>query len=274
MLERLYDVLSRVSLHAHFTETQRVESFRGLGFRLGRADPFPTLDLNDILTLGLLVLLAFTPLLGREDITLRRISAWAAASLVAALIPILLARRYPRLVTSASHRTLPLVFPMLAGLLAAAAGAVISILNEALADPTARYFGLAAGWEKFATQIYPWKTLQFVLGFAIAALTRPRTYPDVALLTGACRYRSFGSLRDAAIVAGAMTAALALVVVPMLGRIRGKPFPADWLNYGTSMLIGAVLGFFVPTWYRANLARVEVESAPASPPAVVPAKAA
>src|SRR5205807_703128 len=141
-----------------------------------------------------------------------------------------------------------------------------SVVHGAFADATTSPFDLGAGWDKFVHARYPWKSLQFVIGFSVAWLTRLRSHPDVTKLAGIWRYRAFGSVRDALILSAGMTAALWLIVAPEVTRLTGRS-PASGLTYGVGMLIGAVIGFFVPTWYRVNLARMEAERQPTPLPA-------
>ncbi len=79
-------------------------------------------------------------------------------------------------------------------------------------------------------------------------------YPDVNLLQGMQRYRQWGDFKDAIICALGMLVITIVIVIPELDSLRPSGFEVrtNWAMPLRITLVAFVLGFIVPTWYRAQ----------------------
>lgn len=92
---------------------------------------------------------------------------------------------------------------------------------------------------------------------AVALRIRSGAYPDPTSLTGVRRYREWGSARDAGLFLGCAAALMLLFIQPRLAQLWTDPARAPTLTVTViPSIVAAVIGFFVPTWYRANAARL------------------
>ncbi len=253
LLDHAYHLLSRVSLHAHLTEHERVTSFSGIGFRLQLPPVGPIPDANDLFALGLLVVFAFLPLESTSGVFAT--TTWAAGVVVAVLIPLVIASEHFEFAMTPSHHTPAIAFPMVAGMLAMAMGALTGIFYGGIIDASGASFSLRAGISRFMAQSYPWTLLHFTIASLIACMTRRRFYPNVATLRGFRRYRAWGSIRDGLVLSTGLMIAMK-IVLNAVARLR-PGFDGGWRPYTVAAVLGGTIGFFVPTWYRANLARIE-----------------
>jgi len=100
---------------------------------------------------------------------------------------------------------------------------------------------------------------------------RTGTYPDPTRLKGIARYRAWGDLWDAGIFVGCVVAWMVVFVRPQVAALLKRPEVAqDWRFLIIPVTAAFAIGFFVPTWYRANLLRmtkVRAEAQPAPGPA-------
>ena len=127
LLVSIYGLLSRVSLHAHYTDRERATSMRELGFVLVPSQSGPIPDANDVVTLGVLIAaVVFFPL--SYQVTTPRAILISVEVYVAIIAPILLAARLPLLARAQPNGTPGLAFPVLAGLIATAVGLVAHVL--------------------------------------------------------------------------------------------------------------------------------------------------
>jgi len=272
LLVSIYDFLSRVSLHAHYTDRDRVTRMRELGFVLRPSHNGPIPDANDIAALGVLiagiVILPLSYQVGTPHAILISVEVYAAI-----ITPILLAARFPLLAAARSHGTPQLAFPLAAGLVAAAVGVVAHTLVFSYQPAGASWFDLARGWSRYATRSYPWSFLLFLLAALIAWRMRTQAYPDPRATRGLARITLWGNVTDAGLFLGCTLALVGFYIRPKVAELLQTPARADdWMLLLLPSAIAAVLGFFVPTWYRANAVTTDAAvSSPRRPAAVVPA---
>jgi hypothetical protein len=255
LLVSIYGLLSRVSLHAHYTDHERATSMRELGFVLVPSQSGPIPDANDVVTLGVLIgAVVFFPLSYR--VTTPRAILISVEVYVAIIVPILLAARLPLLARAQPNGTPGLAFPVLAGLIAAAVGVVAHVLVLSIGrDP---HFDLVLGWSRYATRSYPWSFLLFLIAALIAWRMQTGSYPDPESLRGLARVKQWGSPTDAGQFFIANLAFVALYIRPKVAELWHKPeFASDWMLLITPVAIATVVGFVVPTWYRAHLTAIK-----------------
>ncbi|MFQ5773167.1 MAG: hypothetical protein ACE5GS_01480 [Kiloniellaceae bacterium] len=262
LLLMVYHLLSRVSLHSHYSDRERVRCMGEIGFRLqpDRGGPVP--DGHDLAYLGILLgAVLMLPLSFVLGFTKALIIAAIMYSVV--LMPVMLAHWFHGFTGGAQR----LAFPIVSGLAAASVGAAIGIVCFESGD-------LMAGWERYAARSYPWSALHALLSALIAWRMGAGSYPDSRRLTGLARYREWGSLRDAAIFAVAVAVLMTQYVLPRFATLIDKPdIATDPVRVAIGTLAAAVIGFLVPTWYRANLRRMatHADTAPPAPDRVDPA---
>jgi hypothetical protein len=265
LLDGIYDMLSRVSLHSHYTERERVARPRAIGFQLSVMEGGPLPDANDMATLAaILTIVAVLPLsarLGLSHAVVIAVQVYAAV-----LVPVVIAARYPTFTKARESGTPALAFPMVAGVLGGTVAAAVAVLHRSWTWDPGLSFDLVAGWNSYAGRSYPWS---FLLGL-IAALTAWRmtagTYPETAHLKGLARVRAWGSVQDATISIAASVALVTLYVRPKLAELSGNPAGAgDWTPLIISAAIAGSVGFFVPTWYKANARRTKTSETRAEP---------
>jgi hypothetical protein len=256
LLGRIYDLLSRVSLQSHFSDRTRIECMAEIGFRLTSCDGGPIPDANDLVALAMVVGAALILPLSAQ-VGVGRALVIATVMYTAVLIPILLAHKYPRFATRHTSRTPAVAFPVVSGLIAAAIGLVVFVMWNALdlVGPGA-VLDLQRGWSGFWGRSYPWSLLHALLPALIAWRMRIGAYPDTTQLAGLARYQEWGSLCDAAIFIGCSTVLGRLVILPKVAELRHDPaFGQDPTALGLIILLAGVIGFIIPTWYRAHAAR-------------------
>ena len=247
-LLHLYDFLSRVSLHSHYSEEERIRSMRAIGFALKDKESVPLPDANDLIMLVLVVAgVLIIPLAVVMSISKAIIIGAIVYSAI--LVPIYIASHFPKLAARTGMHGLPdLLFPSVAGLTAMLIGFVIIM--------TYRFFDqgmdLSLAWQVYSER-YPWTFIHGTIACMIALRMRIGHYPDPSQLQGWQRYRAWGSLRDGVIMLLVAELVLNLLVLPRLA-VHGVA-PGNPLN--SLIILGMLsftIGFIVPTWYRARRA--------------------
>lgn len=250
LLELIYSLLSRVSLHAHYGERERVEELGKLGFKLRRNNALP--DANEVIALivvlGAVLVFPLSRIMGVVGAVMI-----GGIMVTAVLTPIILAYVCPRLAQLRGSHAPAIAFPVAAGIIAWLMGGIIITVAGFFTPPTegCPYSGLA----RYSNCSYPWSLLHAGISTLIAWRMRVGTYPAAVLISGFRRYRVWGSIGDSAIFLIVMLALLVFAVKPMLrdlGRdFEGIQFVMLMLRIG---LVASIIGFFVPTWYRAQQA--------------------
>jgi hypothetical protein len=262
LLLSIYGLLSRVSLHAHYTDRERVLRMGALGFSLVPCQRGPIPDPDDVAALSLLIgVVAFLPL--SYQVPIPRAILISLEIYITILVPIVLAARFPAFAEGREPGTPPLAFPLLAGLTAAAAGLMIHTLVLSVGNDPRFNFDVVRGWSLYANRSYPWSFLLFLIAALIAWRMRVGSYPDPATLRGLTRIRQWGSAIDGVRFGVASLMLMFLCIRPQLAGLRQAPELAhDWTLLLLPAVIGTAIGFFVPTWYRAHVAECKAMAAP------------
>ena len=247
LLNQIYDLLSRVSLHAHYSERERVREMNqlGLGLKLDWGGPVP--GTNDLVWLAMILgLLQVLPLSGY--VGLGKAIVIGGTMFFTVLTPLVLVSRYPNLAAKAENGLPTITFPVLSAAIAMLLGMVISVGYRAILTGS-----VADSWNSYLEKSAPWSWLLGLVAVLIAWRMQAGTYPDNTQLQGITRYRLWGSLRDAAIFGVSVAALMLLVVLPML---QASPDAAGyWRRLLSPVLVATAVGFIVPTWYRAHTRR-------------------
>jgi hypothetical protein len=256
LLLSIYGLLSRVSLHAHYTDRDRVTRLGAIGFHLVPCQSGPIPDPDDVAALSVLITsVVFVPL--SYQVSTPRAILISFEIYVAILVPILLAARFPAFVGTRSPGAPALAFPLVAGLAAAAVGVVAHTLVLSVGRDFD--FQVSRGWSQYAGRSYPWTFQLLLIAALIAWRMRVGSYPAPGSLRGITRIRQWGSLLDAARFGGASLALMALYIRPQLVELAPARYRSDdWVLLLLPVAIAAVIGFFVPTWYRAHAAECKV----------------
>ena len=247
LLNQIYDLLSRVSLHAHFSERERVREMNRVGFGLKLDWGGPVPGYNDLLWLAMILgLLQVLPL--SASVGLGKALTIGGMMFVTVLTPLVLASRFPNLAQKTEHGLPSITFPVLSAVLAMLLGVLISVGYRALLTGS-----VTVGWESYLEKSSPWAWLLGLVAVLIAWRMQAGAYPDNTQLHGIARYRLWGSLGDAALFGTATAALMWLVVLPML---QATPETAGyWRRLLLPVLTATAVGFIVPTWYRAQTRR-------------------
>ena len=262
LLIQIYDFLSRVSLHSHYTDRERVASMRRMGFQLRLQKKSPIPDLNELVCLGI-ILAAVVVFPLWINLGFGRAVAIAVIVFSTVLTPILIAHKIPRVTRTWEGPAPAVAFPALSGLVAVIVGLTISfgILFEG---------DLATRWETYTIRrVYQWSALHALIAILVAVGMRTGSYPSATAGDWIARSRQWGSLQDAAIFGICAAALRAAFMAPEVMAIEGS---LDWITtlrrFAVPTVMVAVIGFFVPTWYRASILRIkEREGTAQVPPA-------
>ncbi|MBW3225390.1 hypothetical protein [Marinobacter adhaerens] len=258
--KKYYTVMAGISLHSHYSDNERVRKFREIGFELEPEPSGPLPDANDMLILVIILCgLIVVPLSFKLGLV------WATligAMIFSAVIsPVLLARFCPRLCDSATRRYAPnLVYPIASALLAVALGFLIFLAANQFPPPSQ---DCGAGFQRYLNCSYPWSIMHAGIALLLAIRLSRGEYPDVRNLFGWRRYRQWGNFIDAMHCGIGAALIAAIIVLPLLeslqpdrNRIVYLPATTEeflfWRITLRMALLGFVLGFFVPTWYRAH----------------------
>ncbi len=247
LLDQIYDLLSRVSLHAHFSERERVREMNQLGFGLKLDWGGPVPGYNDLLWLAMILgLLLVLPLSG--SVGLGKALTIGGKMFVTVLTPLVLVSQFPNLAQKADNGLPSITFPVLSAVIAMLLGMAISVGYRAFLTG-----GVLAGWNSYMENSSPWTWLLGLVAVLIAWRMQAGAYPDNTQLHGMARYRLWGSLGDAALFGAATAALMWWVVLPML---QASPETEGyWRRLLLPVLTAVAVGFIVPTWYRAQTRR-------------------
>jgi hypothetical protein len=251
ILEECYKLLSRISLHTHYTDRERVRCFNKIGFNLKENESGPIPDLNDLLVLILLLGVFIVIPLSQPSGMLKALMI-GGILLSAILTPVVIARIFPSLRSSSPRRYSPnLAFPVVSGIAAAAIGfLILSFVGGFLqADEYCSYTGI----ERYTNCSYPWSYLHGGLAFLLAWRMRSGSYPDINKLNGWRRYQIWGDFKDALICSSGLLLIVLFAVIPTMESL-GREL-SDSRVAGILVRVFAVsfsMGFIVPTWYRAR----------------------
>jgi len=273
LLVAVYDLLSRVSLKSHFTESERIKCAAAIGFKIEPRPGGPVPDSNDLITLGLVLSgVCLLPLSYR--VGFGRAVMITTIIFTAVLVPILIADKLPRLPFLRNGYTPSVAYPFVSGLTVMALTVTISSVYSSINFAEffisgADLFDFTKGWKRYIGRSYPWTALPVLYAILIASRIRTGSYPETSGLRGFRRYRAWGCFLDAGIFLICATGVMILFVMPRLAGLWENPQAAtDWTLLIRPGLIASTLGFFVPTWYRAkSLSRKQ--AAPSSQPPIV-----
>ena len=251
LLMKIYSLLAGVSLHSHYTDNDRITQFGKLGFGLEPGSNGPIPDSNDLFILAIILsIILVLPLADKLGFT--KAVMIGVIMFSAVLTPIGLARVCPRMSDRKRKRHGPnVVYPLLSGLLAALFGFLVFYVGGQLIEPSnhCNY----TGYERYTNCSYPWSFLHGGIAFLLAIRLGTGSYPDLKPLHGMQRYRQWGNLKDAFICVFGMLLITVVLVVPELEKLgrsfEGRGYLALLLRISS---MSFVLGFIVPTWYRAN----------------------
>jgi len=254
LLNKIYAVLAGVSLHSHYSDNERATQFGLLGFQVQSESITPLPDSNDMMMLALILstILVF-PL--AYKLGLVKAVMIGAMMLSAVLSPILLAR-FCRGISDHNRpgRAPNVIYPILSGALATALGFIIFSVSGLFIEATS--FCEYTGYERYLNCSYPWGILHATIALLLATRLTRGSYPKLAELTGWRRYQQWGNFTDAIICAIGMFIVTVVFVTPLLESIRPDRFSesGSWMIAIRIAMVAFILGFIVPTWYRAQKA--------------------
>lgn len=260
LLKKIYTVLAGISLHSHYSDNERIRQFGEYGFELEHESSGPLPDANDMLMLAIILCTIIVLPLAMKLGLIRALSI-GTMMFSAVLAPVMLARFCPGLSDSTARRYCPnLIYPLFSALLAAALGFLIYVISSQFASTPG---SCGIGVERYLNCSYPWGIMHAGVALMLALRLTTGQYPDVNKLLGWRRYQQWGSFTDAIICAIGMILITAFIALPLLEILRPDRFQIVYLPSTASefffwritlrmALAGFVLGFFVPTWYRAH----------------------
>jgi len=261
LLILIYNLLSRISLHSHYSDHERAKCMAEIGFRLKPHENGPIPDANEMITLS--VILAFVLVLPLSGIPKLGFGGGLTIGCIiygAVLTPIMIAYWFPRF-AMANRRGIPGIdFVAVCGVVAALLGFTIGVIGFSNGN-------IEEHFRRYTTQAYPWSSLHALIAMLIAWRIRVGTYPDITTLEGLERYKEWGNLRDAAIFTGCVVALMVLFVMPHVAQLRGKDLNMAfaWRPILISAMLAFVLGFLIPTWHRATWQGSEMRKAVPAP---------
>lgn len=264
LLEKVYALLACVSLHSHYSDRERIFKFDKLGFKL-TSENGPIPNSNDLLYLAIIMgIVLVLPL--AYKLGLVKAIMIGTIMFSAVLTPIILAHLCPKICGSNAdnehnqYHYLPNIkFPLLAGIMAAFLGFMIFFIGGQFLEPS--NFCSYTGYERYTNCSYPWGFIHAGIAIILAIRLNTGAYPDVKKLQGFQKYRLWGNFKDAIICLLLLLLITIFLVIPQLEALRGNTI--DNIEYFKMVLrislMGFVLGFIVPTWYRAQNRSVKVE---------------
>jgi len=247
LLQQICDLFSRVSLHAHYSDRERVRDMNQLGFgiRLDMSGPIP--GHNDLLwlsmILGLLFVLPLSKYVGPGSAIVIGFIVFSTV-----LTPLVLASRYPQWAATDDNGLPAITLQVLSAAIAMLLGLTISVGYRSILNSD-----LYLGWEQYSKYSYPWTLLSGMFALLLAWRIQVGSYPDSTKLHGLARYQLWGNWVDAAIFSVGTVMLMSFVVLPLLnvtvttdGYFRRLFLPT---------IASFIIGFVVPTWYRAQMRR-------------------
>ena len=253
LLEGIYDLLSRVSLHSHYSDRERVRAMNQIGFRLGVDEAGPIPNHNDLVWLAMILAAVFVLPLALY-IGPGKAVMIGAIMFTTVLTPILLANNFPNLAAKPDSTTPAISLPVISFFMAIFFGFLISITYNAI-----DLGNLGGAWEHYKSRGYIWAIQYGLMAVLVAWRMHTGSYPETSQMKGIARYRVWGDLQDAAIFMVCTALVMVLVVEPQL---LGTHSLAEWKSvrqFVMPSVLSFALGFFVPTWYRANAKRMRTE---------------
>ena len=256
LLILIYDLLSRISLHSHYSDHERAKRMGEIGFRLKPRENGPIPDANEMVTLGVIFSFVLVlPLSGNPRLGFGGGLTIGCIIYGAVLTPIMIAYWFPRF-AMANRRGIPGIdFVVVCGFVATLLGFTIGLIGFSSGE-------IEEHVRRYTTRAYPWASLHALIAMLIAWRIRVATYPDITTLEGLERYKEWGNLRDAAIFVGCVVALMVLFVMPQVAQLSGDPSMAfGWRPILISAMLAFAVGFLIPTWHRANWQASEVRKA-------------
>ncbi|RPJ14185.1 MAG: hypothetical protein EHM37_06205 [Deltaproteobacteria bacterium] len=272
LFRELCQLTSQGILKCRLTRGSRYRSLKNMGFTLSEGARSATLSIHQFLLLfGLLMVLISVnfiilfPTWDRGEKALLMSFMIVSVYSAAVLCTVLLKDKLPGFQRS------PGQFPpcgayLAVGLVAVAAGILISLFFKTLIFFQAELGGTEAlirAWQEFKLGSYPWMFQAFSTAIIISVLVDyppPRGIPEKSW-----RFAE-------AAIQGGLTMASAFFVRWWLGVIQpgDAVLPNAATVYVVSAVVGTVLGFIVPCWYRqAKLRERTVADKAAAPPLAV-----
>lgn len=249
LLMRIYHLFSRVSLHAHYSERERLARFQAMGWQVPAREVPPLPDINDLVALGILLGLVLVLPLASGPLGLPGAVMVALIMYSAVLTPIVLARFCPGLRHRAAGRhTPPLAYPVVSGVVAALLGMLILSVGGNFVGPTP---GCAfSGFERFANCSYPWSFLHAGMAALLAWRMTRGEGPAWFGRGWLGRIRQWFDPWDGLLCMAGMIAVFLLATEPALEQLWGET-PGSTLQRSVRVgLVGLVMGGLVPTWFR------------------------
>ncbi len=254
LLVKTYSLLAGISLHSHYSDHERIMQFGKLGFHLEPEANGPIPNPNDLLILTIILCIFLVLPLADKLGPVRGIMI-GIVMFSAVLTPIVLAYVCPRM-SDRKHQQQRhgpnVLYPVLSGILAAFFGFLIIVIGSQFIEPST--YCNYTGYERYINCSYPWSFLHGGIAILLAIRLGTGEYPDVNLLQGIQRYREWGNIKDAVICAFFMLMITVALVIPEQEMLRGNSLEywAYWKMLLRITVMSFVLGFIVPTWYRAQ----------------------
>lgn len=245
-LDNIYKFLGRVSLHSYYSEEERINGMKEIGFLLEECKQFVLPDANDLIMLALVLTGVFIiPLSLLLGISKSLIIGTVVYSAI--LSPIYLAFRFPALQSKTTKYKIPDIrLPIASAVTAMLFGMVVILTYRYLEHA----FDLRQAWEAYSSR-YPWGFIHGTVAFLVAWRMQIGSYPDIYKLQGWQIFKAWGNLKDALIFLVVTLAIFMSLVLPKLTALGSAPKSVK----GTLIIISMMsfsIGLIVPTWYRAR----------------------
>ncbi|RDH80703.1 MAG: hypothetical protein DIZ80_16890 [endosymbiont of Galathealinum brachiosum] len=260
LLRKIYSLLAGISLHSHYSDADRVKQFGKLGFKLEAEGISPLPNPNDMLILTI-ILCSFIVFPLAYKLGIVKAIMIGCIMFSAVLTPIVLARFCPRICDFSLKQYGPnVVYPLLSGLIAAFIAFMTFYIGGLFLEPTG--FCEYTGVERYTKCSYPWSFLHSGIAILLSIRLTTGEYPVITKLKGWQRYRQWGDLKDAVICAISLMLIAAFIVIPLLEPLRPDPIEGAtfWAIVTRMGIVTFILGFIVPTWYRAQKSRYSEEN--------------
>lgn len=252
LLDQIYYLFARISLFSHYSEAERAKSLRSVGFDL-RAQETPLLpDANDLLWF-LVSVVTTVGLFAAPFVGWINGLGIVAILFTAIMIPMVLLREFPGLRTPDTSVAPPILFPAISGLLAAMFGFFITMIVLSLENSIT----MQQAWSTYQTKrMYELEVVHALTGILVAYRIGVGRYPYASETRGFKVYQRWGSLRDAflfAFVIGISQFIFLFLNIAVLDNDMNLTY--FFFQTNAVLINSAVIGFIVPTCYRATVAR-------------------
>ena len=231
-----------------------------IGFELKPSPKGPLPDADDLAWLGVLlgffVLLPIGVLMGE----LVRPLVITFIYLATVLTPVVMAHALPNFAMRRGGQRPAIAFPL-------SVGVVVVAIQLVLGFTFLLEGSLGERLDAFSSTAFPWTVFTFVISVLLALRMRIGAYPDLGTLQ-AQPWRQWGDLRDGLWLATFGAAVTILFFAPRLFEApSGSALKMLVGQLTIPPVIAFVLGFLVPTWYRAKLkAKDEARAVPQGSP--------